>query len=210
MVSASLAGRLGRVPDGVVIHRGDAGSRERHNPMICVRPPTQIPGLPAARIRRSEIVRAKGNVPVLAVRDREGRQPGRFGHVNRGWCDLPFTRRQASLRPWRQEIELRRDRPQASRSRHCRVGSPNMRPLVLGSGPMPRRCLECKLAAPKRGPSVPRPREDGFWRQMAACPPRTIRARCFYAVWAPGEPGSGGRYVRTHWFGHARLPMSEP
>jgi hypothetical protein len=28
-------------------------------------------------------------------------------------------------------------------------------------------------------------------------------ACCFCGVWAPAGRGSGGRHVRTHWFGHA-------
>jgi len=40
---------------------------------------------------------------------------------------------------------------------------------------MPRRCPGCQLAALRQRSSVPRPREDGSWRQMAARPPRATR-----------------------------------
>jgi hypothetical protein len=118
---------------------------------------------------------------------------------------------------------LRRDSPQALRSRHGRAGRPILSPLIPGCsvagdqgpsrspvrGPMPRRCSDCKLAAPRQRPSAPRPREDGFWRRMAARPPRATRR----AASAPSGPrraeGSGGRHVRTHWFMHAHLPNRE-
>jgi len=84
---------------------------------------------------------------------------------------------------------LRRDRPQASRSRHCRAGRPILSPLIPGCSvagdqdtsrfpvrdPMPRRCPKCKLAAPRQKLSVPRPREDRFWRRMAGRPARATR-----------------------------------
>jgi hypothetical protein len=111
---------------------------------------------------------------------------------------------------------LRRDSPQASRSRHCRAGRPMLSPSDprllrrRGSGsrfggPMPRRCPECKLAAPRQRPSAPRPREDGFWRQMAARPPRATRRAASAPSGSPASWGSGGRHVRTCWFVHAHL-----
>jgi hypothetical protein len=107
---------------------------------------------------------------------------------------------------------LRRDRPQASRSRHCRAGRPILSPLIPGCsvagdqgpsrspirGPMSRRCPECELAAPRQRPSAPRPGEDGFWRQMAARPPRAARR----AASAP----SGAPAGRGEW----RSPCSDP
>jgi hypothetical protein len=114
---------------------------------------------------------------------------------------------------------LRRDRPQASRSRHCRAGRPSLSPLIPGCsvagdqgpsrfpvrGPMLRRCPEGELAAPRQGPSVPRPREGGFWRQMAARPARATRRAASATSGFPAGRGSGSRHVRAHWFGHAHL-----
>ena len=73
---------------------------------------------------------------------------------------------------------------------------------------MPRRCPECKLAAPRQRPSALRPREDGFWRQMAARPPRATRRAASAASGPRRAEGSGGRHVRTHRLGYAHLPNS--
>ena len=67
---------------------------------------------------------------------------------------------------------------------------------------MPRRCPECKLAAPRQRPSAPRPREDGFWRQMAAST-SSDPASFFCAVWAPAGRGEWRSSCSEHWFGHA-------
>src|SRR5690348_345987 len=67
---------------------------------------------------------------------------------------------------------------------------------------MPHRCPGCKLAAPRQRPSVPCPREDGFWRQMTAVHlERPGVLLC--AVWAPASRGEWS-HVRTHWFGNAQ------
>ena len=71
---------------------------------------------------------------------------------------------------------MRRDSPQASRSRHCRAGRLILSLLIPGCSvagdqdpsrfPVRARCRvgvpECKLAGPRQRPSVPSPREDGF------------------------------------------------
>jgi hypothetical protein len=124
------------------------------------------------------------------------------GHVDQGRCGLTLTRRHA-------------------RKRHCQADRPILSPLIPGCsvagdqdpskfpvpGPTPRKCPECKLAAPRQRPSVPRPSEDGFWRRMAG---RTARATRRAASVASGPPAARGEWrspYRALWFGHAHLPM---
>jgi hypothetical protein len=149
--------------------------------------------------------------PFIAVRDCGGAVAGP-GLAT--WIEVDVTcRLQDGRCAWDHSARksLRRDRPQASRSRHCRAGRPVLSPLIPGCsvagdqgpsrspvrGPMPRRCPECKLAAPRERPSAPCPRKDGFWRQMAARPPRAIRRT--------GSAPSGGPASRGEW----RSPSSD-
>ena len=79
---------------------------------------------------------------------------------------------------------------------------------VPGSGPMPRRCPECKLAGSRQRPSVPRPREDdsgGGWLRVQLEQPGVLLLR---RLCPRRAEGSGGRHVRTHWCGYAHLPMT--
>jgi hypothetical protein len=103
---------------------------------------------------------------------------------------------------------LRRDSPQASRSRHGRAGRPILIPLIPGcsvagdqvlpgpryGGPMPRRCPECKLAAPSGRRILA---ADGCASTSSG------PAYCFCAVWGPGGP----RGVAVVLFGHTGLGM---
>jgi hypothetical protein len=86
--------------------------------------------------------------------------------------------------------------------------SKHLKYVVLGSGPMPRRCPECKLAAPRAETFRAAPSGRRILTADDCAPSLSNPAYCFCAVWAPGGPGSGSRHVRAHWFGHAHLPNS--
>jgi len=112
---------------------------------------------------------------------------------------------------------LRRDSPQALRSRHCRAGRPVLSSLIPGCsaagdqgpsrfpvrGPVPRRCPECELAAP--GAETFRAAPSGRWILAAdgCASASSDPAYCFCAVWAPGGP----RGVAVAMFGHTGLGM---
>ncbi len=54
---------------------------------------------------------------------------------------------------------------------------------------------------------MPRPREDGFcsgWLRIQLEQPGVLLLR---RLCPRRAKGNGGRHVRTHWFGHAHLPM---
>ena len=78
---------------------------------------------------------------------------------------------------------------------------------VPGSGPDAAQVSGCELAAPAPGQrhSVPRPREDGCWLRMAARPTRAPGVLLLRCLGPRRAEGSGARYVRAHWFGHAHL-----
>ena len=116
---------------------------------------------------------------------------------------------------------MRRDRPQASRSRHCRAGRPILSPLIPGCsvagdqgtsrfpvrGPMPRRCPECKLAVPGQGPSVPRSRGRRILAADGCASSLSNPACCFCAVWGPvGAEGVAVAMFGLSLVGHAHLP----
>jgi hypothetical protein len=106
---------------------------------------------------------------------------------------------------------LRRDRPQASRSRHRRAGRPMLGPpdprllrrrgsgsfQVPGSGPMPRRCPEFELATPRQRPSAPRFQGGRMLAADGCASSSSDPACCFCGVWVPAGRGSGGRHVRA-------------
>ena len=84
---------------------------------------------------------------------------------------------------------MRRDSPQASRSRHCRAGRPILSPpdprllrrrgsgsfQVPGSGPDAAQVSGMQARRTEAETFRRALREDGFWRQMAARPPRATR-----------------------------------
>jgi hypothetical protein len=106
---------------------------------------------------------------------------------------------------------LRRERPQASRGRHCRAGRPVLGLLIPGCSvagdqdpsrllvrdPLPRRCPECELATPGQRPSVPRSRGGRMLAADGCASSSSNLACCFCGVWVPAGRGSGGRHVRA-------------
>jgi hypothetical protein len=96
---------------------------------------------------------------------------------------------------------LRRDRPQASRSRHRRADRPILSPLIPGCsvtgdqdpsrflirGPMARRCPECELATSRQGPSEPRSQGGRILAADGCASSSSNPACCFCSVWAPSE-----------------------
>jgi hypothetical protein len=111
---------------------------------------------------------------------------------------------------------LRRDSPQASRSRHCRAGRPILSPLIPGCSvagdqglPGPRSGARCRggvpnVSSPHRGRYLPR-RASGRWILAAdgCASTSSDPAYCSCAVWGPGEP----RGVAVAMFGHTGLGM---
>jgi hypothetical protein len=110
---------------------------------------------------------------------------------------------------------LRRDRPQASRSRNRRADRPILSPRSLAAPSPGIRILpgcwfgaRCRagvgnVSSPHQGRDLPRRalREDGCWRRMAARPARATRRAASAASGPPAGRGSGGRHVRalTRW-----------
>ncbi len=115
---------------------------------------------------------------------------------------------------------LRRDRLQASRSRHRRVGKPILSPLIPGCsvagdqdpsrllirGPMPRRCPECELATPRQRPPAPSGRADagGGWLHVQLEQPGVPLLRRLGPRRAEGVAVA---MFGAHWFGHAHLTL---
>jgi hypothetical protein len=107
---------------------------------------------------------------------------------------------------------MRRDRPQASRSRHRRVGRPILSLLIPGCSVagdqdpsrLPVRFgARCRVgvwnvSSPHQGRELPcrALREDGCWPRMAARPVRVTRRAASAACGPPAGRGSGGRYAR--------------
>jgi hypothetical protein len=101
---------------------------------------------------------------------------------------------------------LRRDRPQASRSRHCRAGRPILSPLIPGCSVAgdqdPSRLLirarcrvgvrkvspECELATPRQRPSAPRSQGGRLLAADGCASSLSNPACCFCGVWARGGP----------------------
>ncbi len=106
---------------------------------------------------------------------------------------------------------MRRDRPQASGSRHRRTDRPILSPLIPGCsvagdqdpsrllvrGPMPRRRPECELATPRQRPSAPRSQGGRMLAADGCASSSSNLACCFCGAWAPAGRGSGGRHVRA-------------
>src|SRR6266516_7188272 len=120
------------------------------------------------------------------------------------WIEVDVTcRLQDDMYAWDLSARksLRRDRPQASRSRHCRAGRPILSPLIPGCsvagdqdpsrllirGPMPRRCPECELATPRQRPSAPRSQGERMLTADGCASSLSNPACCFCGVRAPGR-----------------------
>ena len=116
---------------------------------------------------------------------------------------------------------MRRDSPQASRSRHCRAGRLILSLLIPGCSvagdqdpsrfPVRARCRVGvrNASSPDRGRDLPcralgKTDSGGGWLRVQLEQPGLLLLRRLCPRWAEG---SGGRHVRTHWFGHAHLPM---
>jgi hypothetical protein len=171
------------------------------NGSICARAAMSVKSNRVSHSRRSEIVRAKGNVPVVAVRDREGQQsrlvrpcgprsvwPAVYNTAGAPEIMAPGSRCDGTGRGRRVAAIAGQAGCPEPLIPGCSVAGGQGSSRFAVRGPVQRGCPECRLAAPRQGPSVPPERSGAV---SALCGPGSVQlvAASALAVSTSGKTG---------------------